>query len=187
MTENQKSDQSLYESMCEDLRATNRRSGFPWFILYLFLVPGYLMIFLYRVSSICARKKIFGAMLARLFWRINVLLVPCDISFKSKIGPGFCAPHPLGIVIGEKVVIGRNVTIYQNVTLGLRHSGAGRDAGEFPVVGDDVKIFSGAVIVGKISVGDGACIGANSVVTKDFPANSTVAGSPARVISLRAG
>ena len=88
--------------------------------------------------------------------------------------------HPVGIVVGKGVVVGNNCSIFQSVTLGL--PGYTTDAYSFPVVGDDVILGAGAVLLGPISVGSRARVGANSVVTTDVPANSVVAGIPARVI-----
>ncbi len=87
-------------------------------------------------------------------------------------------PHPVGIVIGHKVKLGMNCTIYQNVTIG----NSGRDSAQ-PTLGNNVTIYANAVVIGSIHIGDNAIVGANSVVTADVPANSTVVGSPARVLS----
>ena len=92
--------------------------------------------------------------------------------------------HGLGIVIGETTEIGENVTIYQGVTLGgimpSVESNTQRNQKRHPTIGDNVIIGSGAQILGAIKVGDNARIGANSVVSRDVPANVTVAGVPAR-------
>jgi len=85
-------------------------------------------------------------------------------------------PHPTGIIIGGDGNIGENVWIYQNVTIGSK--GKEYD-NEFPQIGDDVVIYSGAVVLGDIEVGERAVIAANSVVTDDVPSDSVVAGAPA--------
>ncbi len=85
----------------------------------------------------------------------------------------FC--HPIGICIAKKATIGKNCHIYQNVTIGASKGG-------FPKIGNNVSIFAGAVVIGDITIGDNAIIGANAVVTKDVPANTIVAGVPAKVI-----
>lgn len=82
-------------------------------------------------------------------------------------------------MIGDGVEIGRNVTIFQNVTLG--RSDAGVEA--YPRIGCNTIIYSGAVIIGDVSVGENCIIGANSVVTKSVPDNCVAVGAPARVIS----
>jgi serine O-acetyltransferase len=103
------------------------------------------------------------------------------ISSNAIIGAGIKLPHPVGIVVGDRVVIGKNVTIFQNVTIGGARIG---DAGakNYPTIGDNVVIFAGAVVVGKIVVGDGAVIGANSVVLSDVPSGETCVGVPGKLI-----
>lgn len=83
-------------------------------------------------------------------------------------------PHPIGIVIGDGVTLGQDVRIYQHVTLGLRQPGQGTNDRQYPVIGDRVLIYAGAVIAGGVRVGDDAIIGANVVVTHDVPAGSVV-------------
>lgn len=89
--------------------------------------------------------------------------------------------HPTGVVIGEGVIIGENVSIYQNVTLGGARSGDWKD-NNYPTIGDGTTIFAGAVVIGKISIGRNCVIGANSVVTRSIPDNSTAVGIPARIV-----
>jgi serine O-acetyltransferase len=85
-------------------------------------------------------------------------------------------PHPVGIVVGRGVVIGQDVTLYQNVTLGQPNETAG-----YPTVGDGVIIYPNAVLIGNITIGAGAVIGANSFVNKDIPPGAVASGVPARV------
>ncbi|WP_460456608.1 serine acetyltransferase [Arenimonas alkanexedens] len=91
---------------------------------------------------------------------LGILLFSVDISSGAKVGPGLRLPHPVGIVIGDGVQIGANVTIYQGVTLGSLRGG-------YPKIGSDVSIFTGAVVVGGIDVGEGAVIGALSYIDKN--------------------
>jgi serine O-acetyltransferase len=104
----------------------------------------------------------------------------CYISRRAKIGPRLRLPHPVGIVIGDGVVIGNGCTIYQHVTLGGRRLGDWQH-GRYPVVGNDVVLFAGAVIAGSIAIGHHSTVGANAVVLDDVPADSTAVGNPARV------
>jgi serine O-acetyltransferase len=85
-------------------------------------------------------------------------------------------PHPVGVVISSDSSIGENVSILQNVTIG------GNGNRIAPRIGDNVTIHSGAVVVGDIDIGDGAVIGANSVVLSDVPPDTTVVGTPARIV-----
>ncbi|HEX6707050.1 MAG TPA: serine acetyltransferase, partial [Albitalea sp.] len=88
---------------------------------------------------------------------------------------GLLIPHPNGIVIHPEVEIGPNCLIFQQVTLGAAHGGVPRIAGH-------VDIGAGAKVLGPISVGEHARIGANAVVVHDVPAGATVVGIPARVV-----
>lgn len=100
----------------------------------------------------------------------------CYISQKSIIHSSVDFKHPVGIVIGEGVVIEENVEIWQNVTIGS-HGKRGYPQ-EYPYIESGVKIFAGAVIVGKVRIGRNSVIGANCVVLEDVPENSTAVGVP---------
>lgn len=86
--------------------------------------------------------------------------------------------HPSTIVIGAGVVIEDGAVIYQGVTLGARHSRTPM----YPTVRTGARIYAGATVVGPVEIGEGAIVGANSVVTADVPAWTSVAGAPARVV-----
>lgn len=104
-----------------------------------------------------------------------------EIHPSATIGEGLFIDHGSGVVIGETAEIGRNVTLYQGVTLG----GTGFAAGKrHPTVQDNVTIGSGAKLLGPITIGHGAKIGANSVVITDVPANSTVVGNPGHPVRV---
>jgi serine O-acetyltransferase len=97
---------------------------------------------------------------------------------KATIDRGFRIEHFGGIVIGEGCVIGKNVNISQGVTIGRTLSG-------YPVIGNNVYIGAGAIIIGDITVGNNVAIGAGAVVTKSVPDNCCVAGVPAKIISYK--
>ena len=101
-----------------------------------------------------------------------------EIGVNTSIDGPVDFPHPRNIVIGENAIIGKKLTIYNNVTIGQNH-------GDYPKIGDNVTIYPGSVIVGKIIVGDNVIIGANSFVNKDIENDSVVAGNPARIIRRR--
>jgi serine O-acetyltransferase len=104
-----------------------------------------------------------------------------EIHPAAKIGSEFFIDHGSGVVIGETAEIGERVTLYQGVTLG----GTGLQPGKrHPTLGDNVTVGSGAKLLGPISVGDGAKIGANTVVIEDVPPGSTVVGNPGHPVKV---
>jgi serine O-acetyltransferase len=104
-----------------------------------------------------------------------------EIHPAARIGDGFFIDHGMGVVIGETAEIGSDVTLYQGVTLG----GTGFQTGKrHPTVEDNVTIGSGAKLLGPITIGHGAKIGANSVVIHDVPPNSTVVGNPGHPVRV---
>jgi serine O-acetyltransferase len=108
-------------------------------------------------------------------------LTGIEIHPRARIGDGFFIDHGMGVVIGETAQIGDDVTLYQGVTLG----GTGFATGKrHPTVQDNVTIGSGAKLLGPITVGHGAKIGANSVVIHDVPPNATVVGNPGHPVRV---
>jgi len=104
-----------------------------------------------------------------------------EIHPAAQIGAEFFIDHGSGVVIGETAEIGERVTLYQGVTLG----GTGLQRGKrHPTLGDNVTVGSGAKLLGPIAVGDGAKIGANTVVVEDVPASSTVVGNPGHPVRV---
>lgn len=102
-----------------------------------------------------------------------------DIHPAAKVGSGIMIDHATGVVVGETAVIGDDVSMLHAVTLG----GSGCQTGDrHPKIGSGVLISAGAKILGNITVGDGAKIGAGSVVLDPVPAHTTVAGVPAKVV-----
>ena len=104
-----------------------------------------------------------------------------EIHPRAQIGDGLFIDHGTGVVIGETAEVGDNVTMYQGVTLG----GTGFATGKrHPTAQDNVTIGSGAKLLGPITIGHGAKIGANSVVIHDVPPNSTVVGVPGHPVRV---
>ena len=104
----------------------------------------------------------------------------CQISLKADLGENVKFNHPLGIVIGDGVIVKDNVRIWQHVTLGS-HGKKGQEL-QYPVINSGVKIYTGATVIGGIEVGEGAMIGANSVVNVNVPAKAIAVGIPAKIL-----
>ena len=109
------------------------------------------------------------------------VLTGIEIHPSARVGNGLFVDHGMGVVVGETAQIGDDVTIYQGVTLG----GTGFATGKrHPTVEDNVTIGAGAQLLGPITVGHGAKIGANAVVIHDIPPNSTVVGNPGHPVRV---
>ena len=120
-------------------------------------------------------------LLPRLLSMLARAVTGIEIHPYARIGEGLFIDHGAGVVIGQTADIGDNVTLYQGVTLG----GTGFATGKrHPTVQDNVTIGSGAKLLGPITVGHGAKIGANSVVITDVPPNSTVVGNPGHPVRV---
>ena len=118
--------------------------------------------------------------LLKLCELLSVALWRVSIGRHAVIGPGLVIPHGQ-VVVDGRVRIGRNCIINPWVTIGLSASRRWGFDRRGPVIGDRVFIGSGAKILGPVTIGDGARIGANAVVIDDVPAGVTVVGAPARV------
>jgi serine O-acetyltransferase len=118
---------------------------------------------------------------ARVISLINFVLFGIEIGIRCDIGRGLFFPHTSGIVIGA-YSIGENATIYQGVTIGARDLDFSYLKSSRPVIGNNVTISTGAVILGPVSIGNRARIGANSVVLSSIPADVFAVGAPARII-----
>jgi serine O-acetyltransferase len=119
--------------------------------------------------------------LARFISQVTRTITGIEIHPGATIGERFFIDHGMGVVIGETCEIGNDVVIYQGVTLG----GTGKEKGKrHPTIGNNVVISSGAKVLGSFTVGDNARIGANAVVLREVPANSTVVGIPGRIVKI---
>ena len=166
-------------SLLSDLRAKQAlysQDGPPCSLLRAVATDGTLANALFRLQAWLARWH-----LAPLAWvphTLNKLLHGCVIGVRAQFGPGLVLIHPVGVVINSAVRGGRNVWIESGVVIGANR-------GRSPRLGDDIFIGSGAKIVGGVTVGSGARVGANAVVLHDVAAGDTVVGIPAKPLRRR--
>lgn len=131
----------------------------------------------HRIAHFFYKRKLF--FIARVISQISKFFTGIEIHPGATIGRKFFIDHGTGVVIGETCEIGNNVTIYQGVTLG----GTGKEQGKrHPTLHDNVLVATGAKVLGSITIGENAKIGAGSVVLKDVPPESTVVGIPGKVV-----
>lgn len=142
-----------------------------------FNYPGLWALFYHRIAhSIYNRGLRF---IPRFISAFSRLLTTIDIHPAAQIGHRVFIDHGAGVVIGETAIIGDDVVIYQQVTLGGVSTSVGK---RHPTVGNRVVLGAGAKILGNITLGDDAKIGANSVVVKNVPFGATAVGVPARIL-----
>ena len=141
--------------------------------------PGIQAVLAHRVAHALHESRV--PLLPRAIAFAARTVTGIEIHHAAEIGEGLFIDHGSGVVIGETAEIGADVTMYQGVTLG----GTGFATGKrHPTVQDNVTIGSGAKLLGPIEIGHGAKIGANSVVVRDVPPNSTVVGAPGHPVRV---
>lgn len=140
------------------------KKNFKLFIALLNL-PEYRSVLYYRIGT-------YSRLIQWIAKGQSALIIQC-----TKIDCGLVIQHGHSTIIGAKS-IGKNCQIWQNVTVGTNKS----HSGNFPTIGNNVRICAGSIVIGNITIGDNVIIGAGSVVVKDIPANSVVVGNPAKVI-----
>ena len=144
--------------------------------------PGVKAVFFYKIANFFAIAKF--DLIARIISQFSRFLTGIEIHPKAKIGNNLFIDHGMGVVIGETSDIGDNVTIYHMATLGgispSINSDDQRNTKRHPTLMDNVVVGSGAQILGPVTIGKNAKIGANAVVTKDVPQNAIMVGIPAK-------
>ena len=144
--------------------------------------PGVKAIFFHKIANFFAIAKF--DLIARIISQFSRFLTGIEIHPKAKIGNNLFIDHGMGVVIGETSDIGDNVTIYHMATLGgispSINSDDQRNTKRHPTLMDNVVVGSGAQILGPVTIGKNAKIGANAVVTKDVPQNAIMVGIPAK-------
>lgn len=178
----------MFKRLREDIasfmaRDPAARSGLEIMLCY----PGFHALVIYRLSNWLWKLNL--RLLARFISYLGRIVTAIEIHPAAQIGRRFFIDHGTGVVVGETSIIGDDVTLYHSVTLGGISPSVESDkqVGQkrHPTIEDGAIIGSGAAVLGPITIGEGARVGANSVVTKDVPASVTAVGIPARVIMPR--
>ena len=175
----------MFKAVREDIRGVKERDPAARFWLEIVLCyPGFHAIILHRAAHWVWRRNL--KLLGRTISQLSRFLTGIEIHPGATIGSEFFIDHGMGVVIGETAIIGERVTLYHDVTLGgvapSIDSDSQRNQKRHPTLEDDVIIGSGAQILGPVTVGRCARVGANAVVTKDVPKGLTVVGIPGQAI-----
>jgi serine O-acetyltransferase len=167
----------MFGTIREDIQTVIKKDPAVKSAAEVFTYAGFWALLHHRIAHRLYKRKFY--FLARLISQWARFLTNIEIHPGATIGRRFFIDHGAGVVIGETAVVGDDVLMYHQVTLGgtslekiKRH----------PTVGNNVLIGMGAKIIGNITIGDGARIGANSVVTRSIPPGVTAVGIPARIM-----
>ena len=148
--------------------------------------PGVKAVFFHRIANFFSVAKF--DLIARIISQFSRFLTGIEIHPGAKIGKNLFIDHGMGVVIGETSDIGDNVTIYHMATLGgiapSINSNDQRNVKRHPTIEDHVVIGSGAQVLGPVTVGRCAKIGANAVITKDVPEKAVMVGIPAKNVGI---
>ena len=170
----------FFKRLRADINAAKRndpaaRSKFEIWLTY----SGVHALSWHRSAAFFYRIKL--KLIARIISQLGKFFTGIEIHPAAKIAPGVFIDHGAGVVIGETAEVGEGTVIYQGCTLG----GTGKETGKrHPTVGKNCVISAGAKVLGGITVGDCAKVGAGAVVLKDVPPHATVVGVPARVVRI---
>ncbi|MGH2460462.1 MAG: serine O-acetyltransferase [Chloroflexota bacterium] len=168
-------------SFAEDVRVIFERDPAAANLFEVLLTyPGLHALLLHRLAHAIHRQGV--PVLPRLISHLSRWVTGIEIHPGATIGRRFFIDHGMGVVIGETSEIGDGVTLYQGVTLG----GTGKERGKrHPTLGNDVMVGVGAKILGAVTIGDHARVGAGAVVLNDVPPHATAVGVPAKVVVFR--
>ena len=148
-------------------------------------IKAQLVLIFFRFCHFTSTKNRVLLVLSSPFLIVYRILVEwvlgIEIPFRTKIGKCLILYHGQSLIINNKTIIGANCTLRQSTTIGNKQFGDNSWSG-CPFIGDNVDIGCNVVIIGPITIGDNVTIGAGSIVTKNIPANVTIAGNPARII-----
>jgi len=171
----------MFDRITDDIRFAKANDPAATSTLTVLLTyPGLHAVWWYRLANACHRRG-FGRTAAVLAY-LGRFLTGVEIHPGATIGDRLFIDHGMGTVVGETAEIGDEVVMYHGVTLGGKSS---KPVKRHPTVEDRAMIGADATLIGDITVGEGATVGAGSVVVDDVPPNTTVVGNPARPVDDR--
>jgi serine O-acetyltransferase len=172
----------MWQTLKEDVRTIFERDPAARSVWEVALAyPGFHAVLMHRLAYSLWQRDL--PTFARFVSHLARFLTGIEIHPGAKIGRRFFIDHGMGVVIGETAEIGDDVTIYQGVTLG---GTATERVKRHPTIEDSVTIFSGAAVLGPVTVGRHSRVGAGSVLVTSVPQHSTVVGIPGRVVKIEA-
>jgi len=168
---------NFFSTVHEDIKTVFEKDPAARGLLEVILCyPGLHALWMYRVANFLWRHGLY--LPARIISHLGRFLTGIEIHPGAKIGRRLFIDHGSGVVVGETTEIGDDVLLYQGVVLG---GVSLKKEKRHPTIGNNVMIGAGTIILGPIFIGNGAKVGAASLVVKDVPANSVAVGVPARV------
>jgi serine O-acetyltransferase len=172
---------SLLKSIARDIQAARERDPAATSNLEVILAyPGFHARQLHRLAHALHVRRV--PVLPRVISHVGRFITGIEIHPGARIGQGLFIDHGMGIVIGETAEIGDNCHLYQGVTLGGTST---KKEKRHPTLMDNVQVGAGAKLIGAITVGENASIGAGSVVVTNVPPNATVVGVPGHIVAYR--
>ncbi len=172
---------SLLNSIGNDIRAARERDPAATSNLEIILAyPGFHARQLHRLAHGLWKRNV--PVLPRVISHLNRLITGIEIHPGARIADGLFIDHGMGVVIGETTEIGPNCHLYQGVTLGGTST---KREKRHPTLEANVEVGAGAKLIGAITVGENASIGAGSVVVTNVPPNATVVGVPGHIVAFR--
>ncbi|MBV9852442.1 MAG: serine O-acetyltransferase [Armatimonadetes bacterium] len=167
----------MFRHLREDVQTILQKDPAARSVFEVLTYAGFWAIFHHRIAHALYRRGL--RLLARVLSQWSRFLTGIEIHPGATIGRRFFIDHGAGVVIGETAIVGDDVLMYHQVTLGGTSLAKTK---RHPTVGNNVLLGMGAKVLGNITIGDGARIGANAVVTRDVPPNTSVVGVPGRIL-----
>ena len=172
---------SLLQRIGRDIQAARERDPAASGNLEVILAyPGFHARQLHRLAHTLHTHRV--PLLPRLVSHVTRLITGIEVHPGAKIGDGFFIDHGMGVVIGETAEIGDNCHLYQGVTLGGTST---RREKRHPTLENNVEVGAGAKLIGAITIGENAQVGAGSVVVTNVPPNATIVGVPGHIVAYR--